>query len=140
MPGQMSSAHERSRLRRQAMLLLYPQLRAFPMDAWESVLARARHSDFDVQEWIGIVGGVCLVAWLLGQGVVPVDMASRFLGYLLQFVLALPLLIVVVGPFYVRRTRRGLERERSRQQRHASEVKSSFEGKESRHGCPVDDG
>lgn len=111
MARSLSSPREQLKLNQRVMLWLYPRLRELPLHAWEVALRRARDTDFLTGEWIGIVGGVGLVAWLLGAVDVTTPMASRFFAHVLQFVLALPLLSVVVGPFYVRRTRRGLDRE-----------------------------
>jgi hypothetical protein len=123
--------HKPALRKRRALLWLYPRLGELPPESWDSALIRARDTEFDMAEWVGILGGVCLVAWLLGLATPSSEMAGRFLDHLLQFVLALPLLAVVVGPFYLRRTRRGLEREVSHKKRYASDAKSSFEGKES---------
>ena len=90
-------------------LLAYPQLRAFPPAQWEGVLNRARDTPFDTIEWVGIVAGVAFVTFALRSGAgEPGSLFTLFLG---QFVLALPLLVVFVGPFLLRRTRRGLDLE-----------------------------
>ena len=96
------------------MLWLYPRLRELPPEAWASMLNKARDTNFETAEWIGVIGGVAFVAWLLGVEPSVLAIQSRFIVHLLQFVLALPLLAAVVGPIYVRRTRRGLDRELAR--------------------------
>jgi len=90
-------------------LLAYPRLRDLPPDQWESVLNRARDTEFDAIEWAGIVAGVAFTAFALRPGAGEPE--SLFTLYLGQFVLALPLLIALVGPFLLRRTRRGLDLE-----------------------------
>ena len=93
-------------------LWLYPRLRELPPDAWELMLAKARDTPFVTGEWVGIIGGVAFAAWLLGgAGPSVITMQPPLIVHLLRFVLALPLLVAVVGPIYVRRTRRGLDRE-----------------------------
>lgn len=99
------------RLRQQMLAILYPALAALPPRDREAALRRARAVDFDFLEWTGILGGMGLVAWLL-QFDLPLSGASAPLAVLLlQFPLALVLLAAIVGPLYLRRTRRGLERE-----------------------------
>ncbi|MBI3917221.1 MAG: hypothetical protein HY322_09460 [Betaproteobacteria bacterium] len=90
-------------------LLAYPRLRDLPPDQWESVLNRARDTEFDAIEWAGVLAGVAFAALVLRSG--AGEPGSLFTLYLGQFVLALPLLVVLAGPFYLRRTRRGLDRE-----------------------------
>ena len=90
-------------------LLAYPQLRELPPDQWDGVLNRARNTEFDAIEWAGIVAGVAFAAFALRSGAGEPE--SLFTLYLGQFVLALPLLSVLVGPFFLRRTRRGLDLE-----------------------------
>ena len=94
---------------RRLRLLAYPQLRAVPPNQWELVLARARDTPFDLIEWAGILAGVVFTAFVLR--VSAGDPGALLLFYLGQYVLALPLLIILVGPFYLRRTRRGLDLE-----------------------------
>ena len=96
------------------MMWLYPRLRELPPEAWESTLAKARDTDFDTAEWVGVIGGVAFVAWLLGVEPSVSTMQPPFIVHLLRFVVALPLLAAVVGPIYLRRTRRGLDRELAR--------------------------
>ncbi len=109
-------------LDRRAMLWLYPQLRALPPEAWPSLLRNARDTSFDAPEWLGVVAGTAFVAWLLDSGTVLPAIAPGPRGLVMQFFIALPLLALVVGPVYLRRTRRGLERERVRMQRHNGSV------------------
>ena len=94
---------------RRLRLLAYPQLRALPPNQWEVVLTRARDTPFDSIEWAGILAGVVFTAFALRSG--TGEPGALVVSYLAQFVLALPLLIVLVGPFYLRRTRRGLDLE-----------------------------
>jgi hypothetical protein len=98
-----------AKIGRRLRLLAYPQLRELPPDQWESVLTRARDTAFDAIEWAGILAGIAFAAFALRSG--AGEPGPLFTLYLEQFVLALPLLIVLVGPFYLRRTRRGLDLE-----------------------------
>ena len=96
---------------RMAMMWLYPRLRELPPEAWEPMLSKARDTRLDTVEWVGAVGGVAFVAWLLGVEASVFTTQPPFIVHLLRFLLALPLLAAVVGPIYLRRTRRGLDRE-----------------------------
>ncbi len=101
------------------MLWLYPRLRALPPGERPLVLEKARDTEFTTGEWVGIAGGLCFVAWLLDADFTAWAAHSRLLALLLQFLLALPLLALVVGPFFLNRTRRGIERELARGTRRA---------------------
>lgn len=86
---------------------LFPRLREWPVQEWPGVLAKARQVEFDRVEQIATLAGVILVAWQ----VKPASSvgASALFAYLLQFALLAPLLLLVLGPFFVRRIRRGLD-------------------------------
>jgi hypothetical protein len=88
---------------------LYPALKRVPSEQHARVLAAARETDLDTAERIGVIGAVGVAAYLLQS---PFDDAAGLLGgTLIQFVLAWPLLGLLVAPWLVRRTRRGLQRE-----------------------------
>lgn len=100
---------------RQALLIrLLPRLGRFPPVARDEMLARAGQTPFDLIEWIGVLGGVMFVTWLLRFE--PAQAAALPLPvlYFVQFVTAAPLLVLLVGPFYLRCTLRGLELEMAR--------------------------
>ena len=109
---------------------LYPRLRELPPEAWESMLTKARDTDFDTAEWIGVIGGVAFVAWLLGVEPSVITTQPPFIVHLLRFVLALPMLAAVVGPIYLRRTRRGLDRELARRNAYTGNAKVLSDRKE----------
>jgi hypothetical protein len=89
------------------LLLAYPRLRELPDDRWNEVLEQARNTAFDAIEWAGIAAGLAFTAYALRPMGGELDsIIGRYLG---QFLLALPLLAVMVGPFLLRRTRRGLD-------------------------------
>jgi len=94
---------------RRLRLLAYPQLRALSPNQWEVILRRARDTPFDLIEWAGILAGIVFAAFVLRADMG--EPGALVVSYLAQFVLALPLLIILVGPFYLRRTRRGLDLE-----------------------------
>jgi hypothetical protein len=92
-----------SRLR----LLAYPQLRKISVADQEEALRIARRTELDLLERIGILGG--LVGTTAVLQALGADWNSAPARFLAQFALALPLLLCVVGPFLLRRTRRGLD-------------------------------
>lgn len=92
---------------RRLRLLAYPRLRELPPERWDSALVRARDTAFDAIEWAGMAFGIAVVTYALRPG--AGDAEPFFALYLMQFFMALPLLAVFVGPFLLRRTRRGLD-------------------------------
>ncbi|MBK9606301.1 MAG: hypothetical protein IPO58_07795 [Betaproteobacteria bacterium] len=102
------------KLHRVVMVWLYPRLQELPAEAWQSVLGKARGAEMETAERVGVVGGVGVAAWLLGVEPSVFSTQPPILVHLLQFVLAVPLLVILVGPIHVRRTRRGLNHELAR--------------------------
>lgn len=77
------------------------------MAEWPVVLEKARRMEFDRLERIATMAGVVLVAWQI-KPVAAVG-ASALFAYLFQFVYLAPVLLLALGPFQVRRVRRGLD-------------------------------
>src|SRR5690606_27403013 len=75
------------------------------------VLRAARDTELDAAERFGVIASVGVAAYLLQS---PIDGAGWLVGTLIQFALAVPLLAVLVAPWLIRRTRRGLQREADR--------------------------
>lgn len=96
-------------LKRQGMLLLYPDLKRIPDHEWPLALNRARALPLDMVELIGILAGVVLVTWMLRDLMPAADMVAATTLNGMRFFLAIPLLVLFAGPFMLRRTRRGLE-------------------------------
>ena len=91
--------------------LLYPQLRSFPESERTQVLHRANSTSFDVVELLGMALGLVLTTAVTRYGVADLNPGERIAAILLNFALALCLLLVLVGPFFIRRARRGLDSE-----------------------------
>ena len=103
---------------RQALLLrMLPRLGAFAPAERDEMLARAGQTPFDLIEWIGVLGGVMFATWLLRFDPAHVAAAPLPFLYVAQFVAAAPLLVLLIGPFYVRCTLRGLDMEIERRRR-----------------------
>ena len=88
-------------------LIVYPQLRKISAADQDEVLRIARRTELDLLERIGILSGVVGTTAVLQS--VGADWNALPVRLLAQFALAMPLLLCVVGPFLLRRTRRGLD-------------------------------
>lgn len=87
---------------------LLPELRQFPEAERDQALQRARETSLDVIELVGMAVGLVVVTALTKYSVPDPSMASRFALALINFAVAMPLLVAVLGPFHLRRLRRGL--------------------------------
>lgn len=88
-------------------LVLYPELEQVEPRVRAAALARARERELDGVEWTGI-GLAMVLAVVATRYSVPEDIAHRFASAVANFAIAVPLLVVLAGPFHVRRVRRGL--------------------------------
>jgi len=98
------------RLRELIENLLYPELRAHGRKERARLLQEASKEPLDFLEWVGILAALVLVVSFTRYSVAGLGLADRFAVALANFLLAVPLLVVTVGPFLVRRTRRGLQK------------------------------
>lgn len=89
-------------------LVLYPELRQVALAERVDALATARATPFDVLELFGMAAGVVLVTALTRYAGGELDANQRFAVGTLNFLVALPMLALAVGPFFIRRIRRGL--------------------------------
>jgi hypothetical protein len=87
---------------------LLPELRQFPAPERDQALQQARATPLDVIELVGMAVGLVVVTALTKYSVPDPSMASRFALALINFAVAMPLLVAVLGPFHLRRLRRGL--------------------------------
>ncbi len=86
-----------------------PRLTELPGATWDDAIQKAQAIDFDAVERIALILGVAAVAYLLRIQPGTASAISLPVIYLVQFVEAAILLILFVGPFYIRRARRGLD-------------------------------
>lgn len=91
------------------LVQLFPRLRQWPLRQWSGLLARAMAGNFDPVERLGILAGVAFLTWFL-EPAAKLDAGVSF-TFITQFLLALPLLALLAGPFFLRRIRRCLEAE-----------------------------
>ena len=87
---------------------LLPELRRFPDSERSNALRLARERPLDAFEWVAMAVGLVVVTALTKFAVPDPSMASRVLVAALNFAVALPMLVAVLGPFHLRRLRRGL--------------------------------
>jgi hypothetical protein len=87
---------------------LLPELRQFPESERSSALERARETALDLVEIAGMAVALVAVTALTKYTLPEASFASRLGMALLNFAVALPLLVAALGPFHLRRLRRGL--------------------------------
>lgn len=87
---------------------LLPELRQFAEPERDQALQRARETSLDVIELVGMAVGLVVVTALTKYSLPDPTMGSRFALALVNLAVALPLLVAVLGPFHLRRLRRGL--------------------------------
>jgi hypothetical protein len=88
-----------------------PRVIELPPQHWDEAIRKAQSIDFDRVEQVGLIVGVVFVAYLLRVDFGTVPALDLPLIYLIQFLEALLLLVLLVGPVYLRRARRGLDKE-----------------------------
>ena len=91
--------------------LLLPELRAFPTREQDSALRNARTTPLDVLELMSMAAGLVAVTALTRYALPADTVATRFSYAVWNFVVATPLLALALGPFHIRRLRRGLRKQ-----------------------------
>ena len=97
-------------------LLLLPEIRQFPDAERDGALRSARTTTLDLIELIGMAAALVCVTGLTRYALPGAQISTRLAAGLLSFAVALPLLVLALGPFHLRRLRRGL-REQIEQRR-----------------------
>ncbi len=90
---------------------LFPRLRQWPVCDWPALIDRAQATDFDRFERLGIVAALVLTTWLLRPAADAGGSAP--LAFVSQLLMSVPWLLLLAGPFFLRRIRRVLDREAS---------------------------
>lgn len=88
-------------------LWLYPELNQIPEAERRHALAQAGNTPFDGIELGGMAIGL-LMAAAITRIFLPETLAQYIADTIASFAASLAILLVFVGPFYIRRTRRGL--------------------------------
>lgn len=96
-------------LRQNLLTWAMPRLIELPPNEWERAALLARNVEFDAVERIAIVAGVGFTAYALRFDPEQAASLSVLARYLIQFLISMPVLLLVVGPFMLRRARRGLD-------------------------------
>jgi hypothetical protein len=91
--------------------MLYPELRRIPQDEQAAALQRARAQQLDSTERIGTIAAVVVASWLTNKLGVSAAFGGGSVGFVGVFLVALPMIGLLAGPFLVRRTRRGFRDE-----------------------------
>ena len=81
------------------------------MREWPVLMARAQATDFDRFERIGLIAALVLTTWLLRPATDAGTSAA--LIFVSQLLMSVPWLLLLAGPFFLRRIRRVLDREAS---------------------------
>lgn len=89
-------------------LWVYPELNRIPEQERGAALAQAGDFPFDGIELGGMAVGLVMTA-ALTRFVLLESFVQYVMSTLASFFAALAILFVCVGPFYIRRTRRGLD-------------------------------
>jgi len=87
---------------------VYPELRKFDAADRGSALQKAKDAKFDGIEIMGMTLAVAFTVFLTRYSAAGFGLLERVGAALANLVVAIPLLLVLAGPFYVRRVRRGL--------------------------------
>ena len=88
--------------------LLLPELRHIAPHCREPAMKRAGEEPIEFIEWVGILLGLVLAVSMTRYGTSGLEVSARLGLAAANFLLAVPLLSVLVGPFLIRRRRRGL--------------------------------
>ena len=88
---------------------LFPRLREWPVREWPVLMARATATHFVRCERIGLLAALVLTTWLLRPATDAGTAAA--LIFVSQLLMSAPWLLLLAGPFFLRRIRRALDRE-----------------------------
>ena len=91
--------------------LLYPELREFTPNDRARALRTAAETRFDTIELVGLIIAVAVTVLITRYSGTGMGLADRFSAAVGNFIIAIPLLLMFAGPFYVRRTRRALRKQ-----------------------------
>lgn len=94
---------------------LLPELQRFARTDQDAALSRARRTPLDAIELVGMAIGLAVVTALTKVAAPEATAATRLALTLLNFAIAAPLLVLVLGPIHLRRLRRGLRQQLDRQ-------------------------
>ena len=108
-----AAARHRSGPRGRIAAAFLPELRAIAPAQRDAALRCARDTPLDLLELIGMAAGLVVVTALTHEVFADVALGTPVATGIANFVVALPLLVVALGPFHRRRLRRGLRAQRT---------------------------
>ena len=82
--------------------MLYPELRRMPPHEQAAALRRARAQQLDSMERIGVLAAVVVASWFTGRFGVSAAFGGGFAGFVGVFLVSLPVIGVLAGPFLMR--------------------------------------
>lgn len=88
--------------------LLLPELCQIAPDDRERAMKRASEEPIELLEWLGMLLGLVLTVSMTRYGIGGLALGARLALAYANFLLAVPMLTVLIGPFLIRRKRRGL--------------------------------
>ena len=97
--------------------LALPRITEIRHSEWDEVLTHIRETPFDSIEKAGLLLGLAFATYLLGADNSLAADATLPVIYAFNFLLAVPLLGALAGPFYLRCWRRGLDQEIEQRER-----------------------
>jgi hypothetical protein len=97
--------------------LVVPELRQFTETEQDTALQSARNTTLDLLEIVGMAAGFLFVTVVTQYALPDYSFLSRLSAAALNFAIAAPLLLVTLGPFHIRRIRRGLRHQLQRRGR-----------------------
>jgi len=92
-------------------LALFPELSRFAADDRTRAIGLARETRLDLLELAGMAAALVAVRAVTRYVLADASWPTRSLVAVMNFFVALPLLVIGLGPFHVRRLRRGLRRQ-----------------------------
>lgn len=114
LPAAEKSGHAGTGRLRSAAL---PELRLFAPGERKDALRLARETPLDALELAGMAAGLVVVTALTRYAIAGASLGAGLVIALANFVVALPLLLIFLGPFHLRRLRRGLRAQLRRGER-----------------------
>lgn len=87
---------------------LYPDLARVAPHHRERAMNRARLENLDYLEICGLIAALAAVTYFTRYSLKDPTFADRLSFAVANFLVAIPQLVLFAGPFFVRRTRRGL--------------------------------
>jgi hypothetical protein len=87
---------------------VYPELRPYGRSERARLLRKASETPLDLVEWAGMLVGLVIAASVTRYTLPDFGLGNRIVVVLINFLVAVPLLALTVGPFLLRRQKRGL--------------------------------